>query len=294
MLIWALDDRNYDHCGIELFQAAKKRGHNATLFHTASEVLAPGYVFMRLCQKQPRLDEDRRQYELLQSWKFHLTFIQDRGQIVTYENKLAQTAMWESFMPPTRVFHTVRQAREYAATAAYPLVSKSSAGSASHNVRILANPEIALREIDVVFGPGLKASLEHQRGYWLVQECIPHSVTYRVTAVGTKRHIYQRFNYPDRQVAAPSAIVRTKPLPMGELAESILEFSNKFFAAADTQWCAIDVLQNPAGGWFLLETALGWARGNDESGNAKFYGTEHSLLTQHELLLDEMAAGVFG
>lgn len=293
MLIWALDDRGYDHTGIELFQAAGKRGHKATLFTCAGEVTGGGYVFIRLCQTQPRLHFDREQYSALLGAPGRI-MIQDPGQVHAYEDKLAQVAMWRDFMPRTFALFTKQQALALAAMTQYPLVSKSSIGSASHNVRILADQDAAVREIEAVFDKGIKVSLGVQKGYWLVQEFVPHDVTYRVTAVGTKRHIYQRFNFKDRPVAAPSAVVRTKPLPMGPLAERILEFSNRFFEMANTRWCAIDILPNTSGGWFLLETALGWARGNDESGNAPFYGTKYSLLQQHELLLDEIEAGVFG
>lgn len=293
MLIHALDDRPYDHCGVELQTAAKRRGYDARLFRLATEVKAPGYVFMRLDQRQPRLSTDREQYSALIG-RDGLKFIQDPGQIHAYEDKLAQVAMWREFMPQTFALFTKNQALTLAAMTRYPMVSKSAIGSASHNVRLLKDEDSAVAEINQIFGPGMKVSLGVQKNYWLVQEFVPHDVTYRVTAVGAKRHIYQRFNFKDRPMAAPSAVIRTQPLPMGPLAERILEFSDRFFAAADTKWCAIDVLAHLGGGFRLLETALGWARGNDESGNAPFYGTKYSLLQQHELLLDEIEAGVFG
>lgn len=293
MLIWALDDRPYDHYGYELAQVGRARGHDVRLFKRAAEVDQPGYVFMRLDQRQPRLDFDRQQAsELLLHGE--LKFIQDAGQIYAYEDKVKQAVWWSQFMPETVVLHSPASARAYAFMAKYPLMSKSAVGSASHNVRLLQDEQTALREIEVVFSKtGMPVSLGRQQGYWLVQQFVPHNVTYRVTAVGTKRHIYQRFNFKDRPMAAPSALIPTQPLPRGALAERLLEFSNRVFAALETKWCAIDVIDTPEK-TYMLETALGWARGNDASGNAPFYGTKWSLNTQHELLLDEMEAGVFG
>lgn len=293
MLIHALDDRPFDRYGAELCSAARVRGHDARLFRSAEQVREPGYVFARLCQNQPRLDYDRAQWRTLEQQGRH-KFIQDPGQIAAYEDKGYQTGLWSKFMPETRLLFSRSAAQMHAMALCLPVVSKSFIGSASHNVRVLRHPDGVQREIGAAFGEGIKITGGVQKGYVLWQEYIPHSTTFRVTAVGNERHIYQRFNYVDRGVAAPAKVIPTKPMPMSDEAESLLEFCNDFFLTAGTKWCAIDVLKDPRGGWKLLETALGWARGNDESGNAKFYGTKWSLNTQHEMLLDEMEAGVFG
>jgi hypothetical protein len=39
--------------------------------------------------------------------------------------------------------------------------------------------------------------------------------------------------------------------------ESLLEFSDRFFAHAKTKWCALDVLKD-GNEWKLLETSLAW------------------------------------
>jgi hypothetical protein len=95
-------------------------------------------------------------------------------------------------------------------------------------------------------------------------------------------------------MAAPSKVIRTKPLLWSDETVSLLKFCNNFFDVAGTKWVAIDVLKTPDGEWKLLETALGWARGDVACGNFFVYDTKRSLLTQHDLLIDEMEAGVFG
>jgi glutathione synthase/RimK-type ligase-like ATP-grasp enzyme len=290
--IWALDDRTFDHCGIELFEAAARRGHRCTLFKHTREVTGPGYVFMRLAQHPPRLEYDRGVYHDLRNVP-GLTFIQDLAQVEAYENKIRQTTSWREFMPRTHLFTSKDQALEN--IPAGFLISKSSIGSASHNVRLLRTVDEKIKEIEQVFSKsGIPVVGGMQRGYVIWQEFVPHEVTYRVTAVGDQRHAYVRFNYPDRPMAAPSKVIRTKPLLWSDETVSLLKFCNNFFDVAGTKWAAIDVLKTPDGEWKLLETALGWARGDDESGNFFFYDTKRSLLTQHDLLIDEMEAGVFG
>lgn len=301
MMLWLYQDggpRWYR----EVADAARARGWMFRLFTHPWQVNGdryPGYAFTRISQFPPFIDMDRaRVLEALK--RPGVKPIQDVVQLLAYENKLMQTVLWHDWMPKT----IIKESRESALAALenfkLPFISKASVGSASLNVRFVETRDQAVAEIDAVFGgPGISirrgpGPAVRQRGYLLWQEFIPHHQTYRVTAIGTKRHVYARFNYADRPMAAPSKITPTQPLPQ-ELAErGLLEFSNAFFEAAGTKFCAIDVLWDAErGGYRLLETAQSWARGDDAAGNATFYGTKYSLLTQHELLLDELAAGSF-
>jgi hypothetical protein len=132
-----------------------------------------------------------------------------------------------------------------------------------------------------------------QKGYLIWQEFIPHTVTWRVAIAGSKINIYKRFCYPDRPMAAPSKVVPTEPVTAWTpQMESLADFSQRFFRFAGTKWCAIDVLETPAG-WRLLETSLAWARCK-RAAEFKFMDSKHSLATQHALLIEEIEAGVFG
>ncbi len=286
-----------DSWGREVAQAAIMRGHKATMFSRYGEVGGAGYLFARRRQFPPLYEEDARQVGLLWASRQYLRFVQDRQQWLCYEDKIRQYRLFSEWMPRTWYCLTAEAAHRALDQCWFPLVSKASVGSSSVNVRILPDVEAAQREIYLAFGSGIPirrgAEDAVQAGYLLWQQFIPHQVTWRVTAVGTKRHVYRRFCYPDKTVAAPASVVATEPAEMSEEVESLLDFSNRFFEFANTRWCAIDVLKAPDR-WRLLETSLAWARGNDAAGNAPFYGTKYSLNTQAQLLVSEIEAGVFG
>lgn len=227
-------------------------------------------------------------------------WIADRTQIDCYENKLRQHELFGDWMPPAFVSRWYTDALAHLdemANSEFPVVSKSAVGSASLNVRLLKNKAEARIELDQVFrgglpirqGPGPDAL---QKDYVLWQQFVPHEFTYRVTIVGSKFHVYKRFNYSDRPMACPSKVKPTEPVGMSEKIEHLLNWAGAFFRdSAKTKWCAIDVLEEPVGTfsrWRLLETSLAWARGNDPAGNAPFFGSKRSLNTQFDLLIDEL------
>lgn len=286
-----------DSWGREVAQAAILRGHKATMFRNQGEVGGAGYWFARRRQFPPLYEADERHLGSLWANRQYLHFVQDRQQWLCYEDKIRQYRLFSEWMPRTWYCPSAEAAYRALDQCWFPLVSKASVGSSSVNVRILADAEAAQQEIDLAFSGGLPmrhgAQDARQTGYLLWQQFIPHQVTWRVTAVGTKRHAYRRFCYPDKAVAAPAAVVATEPAAMSDEVESLLDFSNRFFEFAGTQWCAIDVLKADPG-WRLLETSLAWARGGDSAGNASFYGTEYSLNTQAQLLVSEIEQGAFG
>lgn len=286
-------------------RAAQARGHTAALFSSAAEIEiravqseAGCFGFTRLHQYLPRLTAER---ELALHLGRRIPLVQDAVQIQVYEDKIAQAGLWGKWMPHTTVAFSRGQAEFDADLRDYPFISKSQQGSASHNVRLIQTRDAAQREIDAVFGgEGLfvKAGplAPRQKGYVLWQDFIPHEVTWRVAVAGRFLHVYKRRNYADRPMAAPSKVVPTQPIASVDAEiESLCEFSRAFFAHAGTKWCAIDVLKTLDGQWRLLETSLAWARGADAAGLSPFIGAPaFNLMNQHELLIHELEAGVFG
>jgi hypothetical protein len=302
MRIWALDDRPYDKCGIEVVEAARARGHKANLFKTAENLRGlDGYVFVRPAQWEPRISFDKKEIEKIRTLRApgEFKFIQDELQIDVYEDKNAQTFAFKDWMPDTWVYFTKEDALDAVGRMDYPIISKASVGSASHNVRLLKDIGAAVAEIELAFGEGIPVQAgagnnAKQRGYVLWQEFIHTNRTWRVTRVGDQFHVYLRWNHDDKPFAAPSRVKPTTPVPMCEDVESLLEFAKEFTHLAGTKWVALDILRGEHTGWKLIETSLAWARGNDAAGNAKFYGTNYSLNTQHALLIEEIEKGVFG
>lgn len=279
----------------ELMKAAVARGFPARQIRHES-LIKPGTMFF-MPNQFPAQALERDLATALDLYLVpNLCWITDTTQLAAYEEKRFQTALWASWMPETCLAYTIQDALDWLDDAEFPIISKSAFGSASLNVRFLANHVAALEELDTVFGPGLLARRGpgpgvRQKGYVIWQKFIPHDFTWRVTIIGDKFQVYKRFNYDDRPMACPSAVKQTEPVPMCEKVESLLEWAKQFFKAAGTKWCAIDVLEEPTGTlsrWRLLETSLAWARGNDPAGNAPFYGTKRSLNTQFDLLIDEL------
>lgn len=306
MLIWALDDHPYDHTGREVVAAAHARGHKARLFRDAFQTRGTeGYAYARPHQWEPFLTRDRREILKLKTTNPRLKLVQDEQQVRLYENKLAQAEALETWLPETWVFTDQTEALQFVTGAKFPIISKSSVGSASHNVRILRTPKDAIAEVELAFGKGIPVVAggggAKQHGYVLWQRFVAHNVTCRVTRVGNKFHAYARYNYEDRPMAAPAKVKATTPLLPAEFFESdgdeqsLAEFSEAVTEDIGSKWIALDIVwDREYKQWRLLETALAWARGNDASGNAKFYGTDFSLLTQHELLIEQIERGVFG
>lgn len=192
--------------------------------------------------------------------------IQDRTQVELYENKSGQFRLWGDWMPNTWRFEHRAAAIDFVRTADYPLVSKADVGASSRNVRILRNRREAERHIQALFGPGVLVDhcsggrrggqyKSRQRGYALLQQFIPHNVTWRVNAIGDARAIFKRYCYPDRPVAQTGNVE-----PVMELdaeTESLLEYADRFVEECGSKWLAIDVLKD-GDQWKLLETSLAW------------------------------------
>lgn len=283
--------------GKELAAACRRRGVPFTK-HEHPTPNMEGFVFFQIDQYPPQFRQlqQRAAAEVARPGQH---WIQDAAQIQCYEDKVLQAAKFGKWMPETHVFLDYDSAHSFADQCRYPLISKSREGASSYNVRILADRGEAMCEIGKVFSKeGLPIQTEPgaQKDYWLVQEFIPHDITYRVTCVGGFVHVYKRFCYPDKAVAAPARIVPTRPVDYycPEMQDLRL-WAHEVFKDIGTKFCAVDVLRDTKREkWVLLETSLGWARGNDASANSTFYGSKWTLNTQWDLLLDEIENGVFG
>jgi len=251
MRFWALD--SYHSWAQAAVMVANARGHRGYRVARGEEVGDEGFGFIRLSMEPDVLPVNRRDYAVMAS---RLTMIQDATQVRLYEDKSGQFAEWPEWMPDTWRFTDRAAAMAFLATAEYPIVSKADTGASSVNVRVIGTRTEAERHIAQVFGSGLPISRGlTQRGYVLLQRFIPHSITYRVNAVGDCRAVFYRSCYPDRPVAQTGNV--RPAMEMTDEVESLLEYADRFFAHAGTKWCAIDILRD-GDQWRLLETSEGW------------------------------------
>ena len=251
-----LDERQIWHKAA--CQAARSHGYSARRIFNGGEVDSDGVGFIRPHADWRKLPTNRQDFALMSK---RLLMIQDPAQVAVYEDKSLQFAKWGDWMPDTWRFVFESDAQAFVAQADYPLVSKADVGASSVNVRILKDKDEAQRHIAQLFGAGIKVNHgahcpdTMQKGYALLQRFIPHTTTWRVNALGDARAVFKRYCYKDRPVAQTGNVDPT--YEMSPELESLLDFSDRFFAHAGTKWCAIDVLKDGSE-WKLLETSLAW------------------------------------
>lgn len=189
--------------------------------------------------------------------------LQDAGQMTCYENKTLQFERWGHWMPPTWAFTSLETALAAIGELPFPIVSKANEGASSYNVRIIETPDALRAHIEDVFAGRVMVNpcssggrSFKQSGYVLLQEFIPHEVTWRVNAIGNARGIFKRRNYPDRPVAQTGNTDPVKTLD--SLMEALLDYADRVFADIKSKWCALDILHVGGTEFKLLETSLAW------------------------------------
>lgn len=228
-----------------------------------------------------------------------LTMIQDAAQIAVYEDKSEQFMQWGHWMPDTWRFVMESDAQAFVAQADYPLVSKADVGASSVNVRILKDKAEAQKHIAQLFGAGIwvhhgaNCPQTKQRGYALLQRFIPHTITYRVNAVGNCRAVFFRRCYPDKPVAQTGNT--TAAYEMTPELESLLEYADRVLDAIGSKWCALDILKDVDGSWKLLETSLAWPWAADSYADATmFRSTKGRKWAQmFDVMFDEVERGAW-
>lgn len=293
MKLFVLDER---HVWFEsLIKAAKARGYDARRIFRGEEVNTDGVGFIR-CHAEPQaLQRNQRDYDLMSA---RLTMVQDEAQVRVYEAKSEQFRRWSEWMPPTWRFTDRDEALQFCEQSApYPLVSKADVGASSVNVRILKNKHEAIAHVASLFAAGVPVhhcagnARSVQKGYALLQQFIPHTVTWRVNAVGTKRAAFMRYCYPDKPVAQTGNVGPV--MTVTPQVQSLLAYADQVFAAIDTRWCAIDVLQD-GDQWRFIESSLAFPWPSPGAcGAAPFFGSGKTWNQIWDVMLDELEAGTW-
>jgi hypothetical protein len=279
--------------------AADSRGWSAKRIYEAADA-APGYALLFVHAHPEILRHDRALARELAS-RGDVTLITDLTQTQVYEDKRAQTRLWADWMPTTWIFNDLDEA--LSTSLPFPLISKADVGASSYNVRILKDRAELERHLREIFGAGVpvehcdsKGTRSLQRGYAILQEFVPHQVTYRVNAIGRQRAAFYRYCFADRPMAQTGNVEPARVMT-DDLA-SLFAWSDRFFAHAGTQWCALDALRHPTRGWVLLETSLRWPWPSPGACNqeGRFFldGREtRRWIEMFQILFDELEAGSF-
>jgi len=289
-MIYILDAKH--HWENDIFDAAQRAGMNARLVGSPN-ISGSGYGFVRPSPDPQILPIHRAHYRTMANT---LKMIQDQDQIDLYEDKSAQFAKYYEWMPDTWRFTDMDAAVSFVMNASYPLISKSNEGSSSRNVRVLANVDDALNDVFKAFAGGIEVDYGRrkgkQKGYVLLQRFIPHRLTYRVNAIGNARAIFLRYCHPDRPVAQTGNVEPC--VKLDDEMNSLLEWSDRFFKFAGTNWCAIDVLKDGEK-WALLETGLAWPWPSPGTCNdGPIFRSKHKWIGMFDVMMDEIKAGTFG
>lgn len=292
--LWMIDPRGAWHAACEA--ACRERGWG---FDRKTDWLAgwreKGWGFVRPRAAPGELKLNRIAFHNMAAV---MPMVQDAAQIDLYEDKSGQFRRWGRWMPPTWRFESRHAAIDFVnGRKDWPLVSKADVGASSVNVRILRGPREARRHVAEVFGRGLYVrhcdggSVSRQQGYVLLQAFIPHTVTWRVNAIGRGRAVFKRYCYAHKPVAQTGNVEPV--MAMDDEVESLLAFADEFFEEAGTRWCAIDVLK-AADGWRLLESSLAWPWPSPGSCmSAPIFRTAWAWDGMWRAMLDEIEGGGF-
>lgn len=270
-----------------LREAAERRGIKTHVIKSLQDVTPDDLLFIRPHADPKVLRVDKEIYGRAGH------SIQDWRQVEYYDNKRAQAAEWGHWMPRTVITSDIRQALEYAETCSLPIVSKADVGASSYNVRVIEKRHKLIAHIEKIFRRG-GITVDHcdsqgtksiQNDYVILQDFIPHDVTYRVNRIGKQNAIFLRSNYPDRPVAQTGNTV-----PVYELNDEyadLLDYANRFFREAETDWCAVDILKC-GDGWRVIETSLSWPWPSPgDCNNATFFPSGRKWIDMFEVMLDE-------
>lgn len=271
-----------------LIEAATKRGHRAHRIQNMEQV-TDGYGFIR---PHPAFMREHRWIDL--QMRNSLTMIQDRAQVEVYEDKSEQFRRWSKWMPRTWRFTDLKSV--LSADLPADIVSKADEGASSVNVRVLRDRNALQDHARQVFMGGIEVSRcadghkTTQRDYLLLQEFIPHVITWRVNRIGDKYAVFKRFCYPDKPVAQTGNVEPV--VRQDSLIDDLLEFAKSVTEDIGTKWVALDILAADDG-FKLLETSLAWPTTAGGTDKAIFTDSPRRWGEIWDLLIDEVERGAF-
>jgi glutathione synthase/RimK-type ligase-like ATP-grasp enzyme len=259
MNLWVY--RDFSDWHTRLAPLALSRGHDVEVFSEANEP-DEGTVFARI-HHYPQVRERDKAVMAALALKPALHLVPGARAAVLYDDKAEQARQLARWMPQTAIVDRLEDAPAALARLGLPLMSKTSEGAGSHNVRFVTTRKQAMLEATSAFGAGMPVYMDQvQCGYLLWQKFMQRNAyDFRVIAIGRERLILRRGNRKDRPMASGSGREMPISWPDREASE-VLDFANSFFAEERMTFCGIDVVRDhEASRWVLLECTTGWPIG---------------------------------
>lgn len=212
-------------------------------------------------------------------------------ECIIYENKRVLSYFLEAngiHHPPTKVFYNKEEALDFARTARYPLVTKTSIGGSGSGVEILRSKDKSKAYISKAFSPkGIKRRFgpnrvtgspkywmsktlrspsyflkrineylsiyKHgERDYVIFQEYIPHDYEWRCVRIGDSYFAHRKIKLGDKASG-------TKGIDYVNPPESLLTFTRDLCIKHNFNCMAADIFEDGRGGYLVneLQTIFG-------------------------------------
>lgn len=272
--------------------SAKAYGYEPVVIKSHEDIKDnDGIGFIRLPLRNPGKDTARAEYKEIKKRVAYT--IQDDNQIAVYEDKSTQFLNWGCLMPKTAIVTGVNSAMDVVGDLGLPIIAKADVGASSVNVRKLDSEDAARAFFSQIFETGFKLDKGRiQKGHILIQEFIPHELTYRVIRVGNTYTIYKRYNGASGlcEYGKDEAVVT-----MDKTIESLLAYSRGVFEFLETKFCAIDILQSDDD-WYFLECSQGfpYPGPNTKTHPSKVWGSNGKTFAHiWDVLFEEINRGAF-
>lgn len=272
-----------------LLPIALGRGHDARLFVEAHEP-DDGAVFVHMHHHPDSRGYDKELMAALAE-REELQLCPGSRAAILYDDKAEQYRQLARWMPETVIVTRKQDVPAALTRLRVPLISKTSQGAGSKNVRLVETVGQAREEADQALGgDGIPCHYgERQTGYLYWQEFLAgNDYDFRVIAIGRERLILRRGNRDDRPMASGSGNEIPVQWPDDEASE-VLAFADRFFAEEGFPWCGVDIVRDhKRDRWVILEMTVGWPLG--KMGEHRFV-SGRSCDEFWPVVMDEIEAG---
>lgn len=250
-----------------LAMAAARKGMKPIFFSKAHEVPVGSLAFIRLDQYQAKhlaqRDLARQLYEkgvkMFPSWR----------ECLWYDDKIAQLPVLEKWLPKTKVYTidlSKYSASDYTDIISnewnneFPLISKSSEGASSANVRMINTIRELSAEIELIGKAGYPMSYNRkQKWYIYLQRYIDCQYDYRILVMGD--YIMGKKRYIKSQ-EEPFASGSGKHEVITEVNEEnlpYLKLADEICYTLGIEWVALDFVKDKLGQICVLEMSTSWS-----------------------------------